>query len=1102
MFQECSSNPCHPTQSLPCVDQENAYFCPCVAGYTGVNCQTNINECSSQPCVNGGTCVDGVDRYDCVCLPGYSGVNCQTDVNECSSLPCANGGTCTDQVNGYVCGCVPGFVGLNCQTNTDECGSGPCVNSATCIDGINRYDCVCLSGYSGVNCQTDINECSSAPCANGGTCIDSVNRFDCVCPAGYQGINCQTDIDECASSPCWAGRGTCVDLVDAFQCNCLPGYSGERCQTDINECASQPCDNGGTCVDGVARYDCVCVVGFSGVNCQTDINECSSDPCANGGTCIDRVNRFDCICPAGYQGVNCQTDINECASSPCWAGRGTCVDLVDAFQCNCLPGFSGERCQTDINECASQPCVGGNSVSCTDQVNGFLCTCRAGFSGQRCQTDIDECASAPCANGGTCIDNVNSFTCTCAAGFTGIRCETDVNECASQPCSNGATCIDGVNRFDCVCAAGFSGISCQTDINECASFPCANGGTCTDLVNRYTCSCVPGYSGLNCQTDVNECGSSPCANGGVCTDLVNGYTCTCRPGFTGVRCQTNINECASNPCRFGAACVDGIDSFTCVCVPGYTGTLCQTDINECGSNPCVNGACVDRVNGYQCQCQPCWSGPRCDQSVTCYFNSFVAPTFVLSLAPVTERTNNAMLVGGDSSAYLYFDLRSTGVTTAQLAGLTRASLELRYDPTQPIAPGTSGQVQGVSLVSTSFSSSSVLFATRPSALAYPYLGSFAAPPPRVSLAEAFTSQGPSTVTLDVTNLVVPAVVGSGGTVLTSVVALRVSDLTSSLFGTAANPGLIQFNAATLQISATPISTPSLVEARFSDLNAAVVFLTFSNPMSGYTSVGATIPCNTLLSAASLAQIGGASGVVCRYAAPQAMQLTIANPILIPAPGVLWLSFQTTFDVASPSVLRSVLAPLLAQAPTFTLLGPLQIGLCTDLQINIANLANFYGRASNATWTVNGVVVLSDVATNPLLIPAAQLQAGVTTNISVVVTNFYNLRSAPVQQQVFVSTVFLPTLTLTAPAIVFRSRAFFLEALVSYPACVPLSLQASSLGRLLACFCFLSSLLPCFASQCVKDDHTWMISLSQTQSLVGLIHRHSARIRCSLLLLFD
>ena len=38
-------------------DQVNGYYCSCVHGYGGNSCETNINECRSDLCHNGGTCV-------------------------------------------------------------------------------------------------------------------------------------------------------------------------------------------------------------------------------------------------------------------------------------------------------------------------------------------------------------------------------------------------------------------------------------------------------------------------------------------------------------------------------------------------------------------------------------------------------------------------------------------------------------------------------------------------------------------------------------------------------------------------------------------------------------------------------------------------------------------------------------------------------------------------------------------------------------------------------------------------------------------------------------------------------------------------------------
>lgn len=39
-----------------------------------------------------------------------------SDVDECVSFPCANGGTCDDLPGGYVCTCILGFTGMYCET--------------------------------------------------------------------------------------------------------------------------------------------------------------------------------------------------------------------------------------------------------------------------------------------------------------------------------------------------------------------------------------------------------------------------------------------------------------------------------------------------------------------------------------------------------------------------------------------------------------------------------------------------------------------------------------------------------------------------------------------------------------------------------------------------------------------------------------------------------------------------------------------------------------------------------------------------------------------------------------------------------------------------
>ncbi|KAM8874516.1 sushi, nidogen and EGF-like domain-containing protein 1 isoform 2-T2 [Spinachia spinachia] len=154
-----------------------------------------VNECLSQPCLNGGTCRNQVGSHLCECADGFSGKRCQTDKKKCLSDPCEHGGTCEDRLGSYLCHCSQGFKGQNCEREQDGCESSPCLNGGVCRGYRRNYLCTCKVGFFGDQCQMLENPCVLQPCGNRGLCrSDKRGNYNCFCRVGHTGKDCEKDL--------------------------------------------------------------------------------------------------------------------------------------------------------------------------------------------------------------------------------------------------------------------------------------------------------------------------------------------------------------------------------------------------------------------------------------------------------------------------------------------------------------------------------------------------------------------------------------------------------------------------------------------------------------------------------------------------------------------------------------------------------------------------------------------------------------------------------------------------------------------------------------------------------------------------------------------
>ncbi|XP_058792294.1 protein jagged-1b isoform X1 [Phymastichus coffea] len=369
----CTPNPCK--NLAQCFNTQTDYYCHCPAHWQGKNCSEpaihnpmfglldDTLGCGNEgtPCSGRGRCGNG----QCICDAGYAGVHCHENINDCRGNPCLNGGTCVDLVNSFQCICREGWTGDLCDQDVDECSTNPCRNNGTCVDGVADFSCICRNGWKGKTCALRGGHCEPGTCRHGGTCQDHGDGFTCHCPLGWEGAACHIASPACASSPCENGA-TCVNTADGgYRCICREGFEGANCRRDVDDCQALPCLNGGRCVDGVNWFRCECAAGFTGPDCRINVNECASSPCASGATCVDGIASYSCFCPPGRTGSHCEIRI---------AGGPGCLAASWDDDCNVC------ECRNGKTQCSNVWCGPGNCLNGTSCLAHEVCVPSPGES--------------------------------------------------------------------------------------------------------------------------------------------------------------------------------------------------------------------------------------------------------------------------------------------------------------------------------------------------------------------------------------------------------------------------------------------------------------------------------------------------------------------------------------------------------------------------------------------------------------------------------------------------------------------------------------------------------------------------------------------------
>ena len=530
-INDCTDDICKNGGS--CTDTgTNSFACQCAAGYSGETCGTNTVDCPDGITCNGqGSCVDLVGGYRCDCdlnrdgVSGWTGLDCETNIDECATATdsCDDNAECTDTDGDYTCQCVDGFTNNGdgvCQENrcpsirvapSGTTAGASCKGSSTC-----QYSCEAgyeLTTSATITCNSDGTWPPAPPCqvtlcdpitvtasgtTAGASCAggeaSSLQTCQYSCGAGYE-LTDSSNIT-CSSEGIWQPAPTCQAITQGL--TMMVNMDLNLTRLDDNDTAIL-LEELMQVAAGAGGFDLAYIETVELVQLVQD-----ADDNANGG----RQRRQD-NGPLSFTAFFKEEDQGNVLSAI--RTMNEAIDQGNVYVVVELNGRAVEAQVTErvtiINECT---CAGGVAATASDKmcdVHGQekCMECHAGYTltGLFCSAHVCTCDGGSaavaydgsCETGGAeiCTDcnagyafHAETATCECDAGFTlvGQACEENICSChrGSAAVSFDGSCSINGDEHCTSCEIGFrlEGKLCIANTCTC------DGGTEVRVTSEFS----------------------------------------------------------------------------------------------------------------------------------------------------------------------------------------------------------------------------------------------------------------------------------------------------------------------------------------------------------------------------------------------------------------------------------------------------------------------------------------------------------------------------------------------------------------------------------------------------------------------------------------